>query len=137
MHRRSGSMTWPRQPLPRLERFAFYLTQEHHNSPSFWGEFWFKINANRFNRLDDGFFKVRLERLTPKEREYVVAVARLGKGPYRSADVADMMGEKSTALGPRRASIIAKGMIYSPAHGDIAFTVPMFEQFLARHHLAL
>ncbi len=83
-------------------------------------------------RLDDGFFKVRLDRLTPKEREYVVAMAQLGKGPYRSADVADKLGERITTLGPRRATIISKGMIYSPAHGDIDFTVPMFDDFLRR-----
>ena len=86
-------------------------------------------------RLDDGFFKVRIDRLTPKEKEYVIAMARLGAGPYRSADVAEVLGEKLTTLGPRRAQIIAKGMIYSPAHGDIAFTVPMFEDYLQRHWL--
>ena len=84
-------------------------------------------------RLDDGFFKVRIDRLTPKEREYVIAMARLGPGPYRSSDIADALGEKLTTLGPRRAQIIAKGMIYSPAHGDIAFTVPMFDEYLQRH----
>lgn len=84
-------------------------------------------------RLDEGFFKVRIDRLTPKEKEYVIAMARLGTGPYRSSDVADMLGEKLTTLGPRRAQIIAKGMIYSPAHGDIAFTVPMFDAYLKRH----
>ncbi|CCV09919.1 ATP-binding protein [Mesorhizobium sp. STM 4661] len=84
-------------------------------------------------RLDEGFFKVRFDRLTPKEREYVIAMAKLGTGPYRSSDVADVLGEKLTALGPRRATIINKGMIYSPAHGDIAFTVPMFEEYLKRH----
>lgn len=84
-------------------------------------------------RLDEGFFKVRIDRLTPKEKEYVIAMARLGSGPYRSSDVADMLGEKLTTLGPRRAQIIAKGMIYSPAHGDIAFTVPMFDEYLKRH----
>ncbi len=84
-------------------------------------------------RLDNGFFKVRIERLTPKEKEYVAAMARLGSGPYRSSDVADMLGEKLAALGPRRAQIIAKGMIYSPAHGDIAFTVPLFDEYLKRH----
>lgn len=84
-------------------------------------------------RLDEGFFKVRIDRLTPKEKEYVVAMARLGSGPYRSSDVADMLNEKVTSLGPRRAQIIAKGMIYSPAHGDIAFTVPMFDEYLKRH----
>ena len=83
-------------------------------------------------RLDDGFFRVRFDRLTPKEREYVFAMAALGKGPYRSGDVADRLSESTKALGPRRAKIINKGMIYSPAHGDIAFTVPMFEDFLAR-----
>ena len=84
-------------------------------------------------RLDEGFFKVRIDRLTPKEKEYVIAMARLGDGPYRSADVADVLGEKLTTLGPRRAQIIAKGMIFSPAHGDIAFTVPMFDEYLKRH----
>jgi hypothetical protein len=84
-------------------------------------------------RLDEGFFKVRFDRLTPKEREYVVAMAKLGAGPYRSSDVADILHEKMTSLGPRRATIIAKGMIYSPAHGDIAFTVPMFDEYLKRH----
>lgn len=86
-------------------------------------------------RLDEGFFKVRIDRLTPKEKEYVIAMARLGTGPYRSSDVAEALGEKLAALGPRRAQIIAKGMIYSPAHGDIAFTVPMFEEYLKRNWL--
>lgn len=86
-------------------------------------------------RLDEGFFKVRFDRLTPKEREYVLAMAKLGRGPYRSADVAEILGEKITSLGPRRATIISKGMIYSPSYGDIAFTVPMFDEYLARHWL--
>jgi hypothetical protein len=84
-------------------------------------------------RLDEGFFKVRIDRLTPKEKEYVIAMAHLGTGPYRSSDVAEQLGEKLTTLGPRRAQIISKGMIYSPAHGDIAFTVPMFDEYLKRH----
>lgn len=84
-------------------------------------------------RMDESFFKVRIDRLTPKEKEYVIAMARLGPGPYRSADVAELLNEKLTALGPRRGKIIEKGMIYSPAHGDIAFTVPMFDEYLKRH----
>lgn len=128
------------------------IFQKTHGYPYFlqeWGfQSWNEAKASPINihdvtqasdaalrRLDDGFFKVRFDRLTPKEREYVVAMARLGKGPYRSSDVADILCEKSTALGPRRASIIVKGMIYSPAHGDIAFTVPMFEDFLKRHYM--
>jgi len=92
-----------------------------------------RAGVEALRRLDEGFFKVRIDRLTPKEKEYVIAMARLGSGPYRSSDVADMLGEKLTTLGPRRAQIIAKGMIYSPAHGDIAFTVPMFDEYLKRH----
>lgn len=85
------------------------------------------------DRLDKGFFKVRIDRLTPKEREYVNAMAELpGDGPYRSGDVADKLGEPATRMGPRRQGIIRKGMIYSPAHGDIAFTVPGFKDYLMR-----
>jgi len=84
-------------------------------------------------RLDDGFFQVRFDRLTPKEREYVIAMAELGEGPYRSSDVADRLGEAPSKLGPRRAKIIAKGMIYSPQYGDIDFTVPMFDDYLRRN----
>lgn len=88
-------------------------------------------------RLDAGFFKVRFDRLTPKEREYVIAMARLGDGPYRSGEVANALGETAQALGPRRAQIIAKGMIYSPSHGDIAFTVPIFNSYLMRNLASL
>ena len=84
-------------------------------------------------RLDEGFFNVRLERLTPREREYVYAMASLGEGPYRSNDVAHCLGDTTQSLGPCRAKIISKGMIHSPAHGDIAFTVPMFDEFLRRN----
>lgn len=92
-----------------------------------------QAEATTLKRLDDGFFKVRFDRLTPKEREYVIAMAKLGNGPYRSSDIADALGETSQSLGPRRAQIISKGMIYSPSHGDIAFTVPMFNDYLIRN----
>lgn len=90
-------------------------------------------NDAALKRLDDGFFQVRFDRLTPKEREYVIAMSELGKGPYRSSDVAEQLGEPVNRLGPRRAQIIAKGMIYSPQYGDIDFTVPMFDDYLRRH----
>lgn len=92
-----------------------------------------KASGEATKRLDEGFFKVRIDRLTPKEREYVIAMAMLGDGPYRSSDVADALGETIQSLGPRRAQIISKGMIYSPSHGDIAFTVPMFNDYLVRN----
>lgn len=85
------------------------------------------------NRLDDGFFKVRFDRLTPREREYVCAMAKLGDGPFKSGDVAEMMEEPPQKLGPMRASIIQKGMIYSPSYGDIDFTVPLFGDYLRRN----
>jgi hypothetical protein len=78
---------------------------------------------------------VRFDRLTPKEREYVIAMAKLGAGPYRSSDVADALNETHQSLGPRRAQIISKGMIYSPSYGDIAFTVPMFNEYLIRNYV--
>lgn len=83
-------------------------------------------------RLDDGFFNVRIERLTPAEVDYVNAMAQLGKGPYKSTDVANELQRESSSLGPRRASIIHKGMIYSPSYGEIDFTVPLFDDYLRR-----
>jgi hypothetical protein len=85
-------------------------------------------------RLDEGFFKVRFDRLTPKEREYVIAMARLGSGPYASSAVAAELGQTTQQLGPCRAGIIKKGMIYSPSHGGIAFTVPMFDEYVTRNY---
>jgi AAA ATPase domain len=82
--------------------------------------------------LDNGFFRVRFDRLTPKERLYVRAMAKLGDGPHRSGDIADMMGEDVTSVAPTRNNIIKKGVLYSPDHGDVAFTVPMFGGFLKR-----
>ena len=89
-------------------------------------------SAKALDRLDEGFFKVRFDRLTPTERDYVCSMASLGNGPYRSADVADVMKRQPQQLGPMRASIIKKGMIYSPSHGDIDFTVPLFADYLRR-----
>jgi hypothetical protein len=82
--------------------------------------------------LDKSFFKVRLDRLTPSERDYLRAMAELGPGPHRSGDVASVLGRSVETVAPTRAKVIAKGMAYAPAHGDTAFTVPMFDAFLKR-----
>ncbi|MFN3969810.1 MAG: hypothetical protein ACK4L4_00380 [Gemmobacter sp.] len=82
--------------------------------------------------LDEGFFKVRMDRLTRAETAFVAAMARLGDGPYPIADVAREMGKRTQSLGPARASIIHKGMIYSAEHGYLAFTVPLFADFMRR-----
>lgn len=82
--------------------------------------------------LDEGFFRVRFDRMTPYEKKYVRAMAELGPGPHRSGDIAEELGRKVTALGPTRNQLIGKGMIWSPNHGDTAFTVPMFDEFMRR-----
>ena len=82
--------------------------------------------------LDESFFRVRFDRLTPLEKKYLRAMAQLGPGPHRSGDIADQLQRKVTALGPTRNQLIAKGMIWSPNHGDTAFTVPLFDQFMHR-----
>lgn len=82
--------------------------------------------------LDESFFRVRFDRLTPSERRYLRAMAELGPGPHRSGDIADMLKRKVQSLGPTRNNLIAKGMIWSPGHGDTAFTVPLFDEFMRR-----
>ncbi len=83
-------------------------------------------------QLDQNFFRVRMDRLTPAETEYLAAMAELGAGPHRSGDIAGQLGVKVQSVAPRRSGLIRKGMIYSPSHGDTAFTVPMFDDFLQR-----
>jgi hypothetical protein len=82
--------------------------------------------------LDESFFRVRFDRLTPKEKQYLRAMAELGPGPHRSGDIAVELGRGTSALGPVRSSLIVKGMIWSPTHGDTAFTVPLFDEFMRR-----
>jgi len=84
------------------------------------------------DQLDRNFFLVRLDRLTPKEKRYLQAMAELGPGPHRSGDIAAKLGVRVESIAPRRSGLIVKGMIYSPAHGDTAFTVPLFDEFLMR-----
>ncbi|HEY0976045.1 MAG TPA: ATP-binding protein [Flavobacteriales bacterium] len=82
--------------------------------------------------LDESFFRVRFDRLTPTEKRYLRGMAELGPGPHRSGDIADVLGQRVTALGPLRNQLISKGMIWSPNHGDTAFTVPLFDAFMHR-----
>jgi hypothetical protein len=82
--------------------------------------------------LDESFFRVRFDRLTPVEKKYLRAMAVLGPGPHRSGDIAEQLGREVTSLGPMRSQLIAKGMVWSPSHGDTAFTVPLFDEFMRR-----
>ena len=80
--------------------------------------------ATSQTRLDQNFFRVRFDRLTPSEKRFLQAMAQLPESPYRIGDIAASLNIKVGSLSPRRASLIRKGMIYSPVYGDIDFTVP-------------
>jgi hypothetical protein len=82
--------------------------------------------------LDEKFFRVRFDRLTATERKYIRAMAELGPGPHRSGDIAAVLHRPVTAVGPARSQLIAKGMIWSPSHGDTAFSVPRFDEYMRR-----
>lgn len=127
------------QEIYRLTRGFPYFVQE-------WGYVaWNTANANPITlktvkeatrlvipRLDANFFRVRFDRLNGGEKKLLRAMATLGPGPHRIGDIADVMKIKVSSLGPRRAKLIQKGMVYSPAHGELAFTVPLFDEFLMR-----
>jgi hypothetical protein len=89
-------------------------------------------SASAIAALDESFFRVRFDRLTPIEKRYLRAMAELGAGPHRSGDIASQLGREVTSLAPIRNHLITKGMVWSPNHGDTAFTVPLFDQFMHR-----
>jgi hypothetical protein len=91
-----------------------------------------RASASAIAALDESFFRVRFDRLTLAEKRYLRAMAELGAEPHRSGDIAGELRRGVTALGPTRAQLIAKGMIWSPNYGDTAFTVPLFDQFMRR-----
>lgn len=91
-----------------------------------------RAEPEAIRRLDESFFRVRLERMNPTERRYMRAMAELGVGPHTSGDIAKAYGAKVTTVAPARSSLISKGMIYSPSYGSTDFTVPLFDQFMRR-----
>jgi len=82
--------------------------------------------------LDEGFFRVRFDRLTPSEKKYLRGMAQLGPGPHRSGDIAHELEREVRSVAPVRSKLIEKGMVWSPSHGDTAFTVPLFDEFMLR-----
>jgi len=91
-----------------------------------------KASITAVAALDANFFRVRFDRMTPSEKRYLKAMADLGPGPHRSGDIADQLGREVQSLAPTRSNLIKKGMIWSPNHGDTAFTVPLFDQYMHR-----
>jgi hypothetical protein len=124
--------------LARTEGYPYFIQEWGKHSWNFAEDSPIELgDAQRANQaalaeLDASFFRVRFDRLTPSEKRYMRAMAELGPGPHRSGDIADQLKQKVTTVAPLRNNLIAKGMIYSPAHGDTAFTVPMFDGFMRR-----
>lgn len=120
------------------QRYPYFLQQWAYES---WNAApWPKIDGKTveiatqaaIKELDASFFKVRFDRCTPSEKVYMRALAELGPGMQRSGDIAEALGVKSTSVAPTRNALIRKGMIYSPSHGDTAFTVPLFDEYMKR-----
>jgi hypothetical protein len=120
------------------ERYPYFLQQWGHEAwniadgPTITCADIKEATPTAIKRLDESFFRVRFDRCTPSERRYLRALAALGPGPHRSGDIADKLGTKVTSVGPARAKLIKKGMIYSPQHGDNAFTAPLFDAYMRR-----
>lgn len=91
-----------------------------------------RADAIALSALDESFFLVRFDRLTPAEKRYIRAMAELGAGPHRTGAIAEVLKRPVSSLAPVRANLIRKGMIWGPSHGDTAFTVPLFEDFVQR-----
>lgn len=124
--------------LEKTERYPYFLQQWGHDC-------WNVATSAKITRvdvrvahdialktLDESFFKVRFDRCSPSEKKYMRALAEFGPGYHRSGDIADKLGVKTTTVAPIRGKLIKKGMIYSPAHGDTAFTVPLFDSYMRR-----
>lgn len=91
-----------------------------------------RATATVMAALDESFFRVRFDRLTPSEKRYLRAMAQLGPGPHRTDAIAQVLGREVPSLAPTRSSLIGKGMLWSPLHGDTDFTVPLFDGFMRR-----
>lgn len=120
------------------ERYPYFLQQWAHDSWNIaqgekitWSDV---LDASDISTaaLDQNFFRVRYDRCRPAEKGYMRALAELGAGPRRGADVADVLGKKVEAIAQTRASLIKKGMIFAPSLGDVCFTVPMFDAYMKR-----
>jgi hypothetical protein len=114
-----------------LQEWGFQTWNEAKSSP-IGAEVVSFANKRAIERLDSSFFRVRFDRLTPREKDYLRAMAELGGSVRRSGEIASLLGMQSASAAPLRNTLIHKGMIYSPQHGDTAFTVPLFDQFMKR-----
>ena len=114
-----------------LQEWGYHCWDIAHTSPISLGDVQ-SASESTIASLDESFFRVRFDRLTPSERKYLRAMAELGAGPHRSGDIARILGREVQSVAPVRSALIRKGMVWSPSHGDTAFTVPMFDEFMRR-----
>lgn len=114
-----------------LQEWGFHTWDAATSSPITEGDV-ARATVEALAQLDEGFFRVRMDRLTPREKAYMRAMAALGPGPHRSGDIAQTLRIDVRAAGPLRNGLIRKGMIFSPQFGETAFTVPMFDEFMCR-----
>ncbi|MBI5165736.1 MAG: ATP-binding protein [Magnetospirillum sp.] len=127
-----------REILNITERYPYFLQQWAHDAWNIAGDSVIRLQdvtkatVTAIDTLDISFFRVRFDRCTPSEKRYMRALAEFGPGPHRSGDIAERLGVKTTSVGPTRGKLIRKGMIYSPQHGDTAFTVPLFDAYMRR-----
>lgn len=127
-----------REIMSQTERYPYFLQQWAHDTwnlaqgPDITLEDAVRATPVAIRALDESFFKVRFERCTPAERRYMRALAGFGAGPHRSGDIAEALGVKATSVAPVRNNLIKKGMVFSPAYGDTAFTVPLFDAYMRR-----
>lgn len=122
----------------KTERYPYFLQQWGHEAWNIADTSPISLQVikaatkSAITNLDQSFFRVRFDRLTPREKEYLRVLATLGPGNQRSGEIAEKLGVKVQSVAPIRSGLIKKGMIYSPAHGDTAFTVPLFDAFMLR-----
>jgi AAA ATPase domain len=139
---RAEGVTFERAAVAQIlnvtERYPYFLQQWAHEAWNVAGDDVIKASDvitahnNAIAVLDESFFKVRFDRCTPSEKKYMRALAEPGAGAHRSGDIATILKVKTTSVAPTRSNLIKKGMIYSPSHGDTAFTVPLFDQYMKR-----
>ncbi len=91
-----------------------------------------RATRDAFGSLDEGFFQVRYDRATPAGHRYLEAMAALGSGPCLSRDVAARLKRRPNQVSAQRDALIRLGLCYAPRHGEIAFTVPLFDEFVRR-----
>jgi hypothetical protein len=127
-----------KQIFDQTEGYPYFLQEWGYHSwnisdgPLITGEDVRSATNRVVQRLDESFFRVRFDRLTPSEKRFLRFMAELGKDGCKTGELAEAMGQRITNLGPTRAKLLQKGMIFTPAHGDLRFTVPRFADFMKR-----